>query len=52
MAFRNLKDPGLRDIPGYSEFLNEPLDSPARTPPARFVPHQNNPLTVSEKRRW
>jgi hypothetical protein len=34
MAFRNLTDPGLRDIPGYSEFLNEPLDSPAfRTDP-------------------
>lgn len=27
MAFRNLEDPVLRDIPGYSEFMNEPLDS-------------------------
>jgi hypothetical protein len=27
MAFRNLSDPVLRDIPGYSEFLNEALNS-------------------------
>ena len=27
MAFRNLSDPALRDIPGYSEFLNIPLNS-------------------------
>ena len=26
MAFRNLKDPALRTLPGYSEFLNVPLD--------------------------
>lgn len=26
MAFRNLKDPSLRAVPGYSEFLNVPLD--------------------------
>jgi hypothetical protein len=27
MAFRNLSDPALREIPEYSEFLNEPLNS-------------------------
>ena len=27
MAFRNLEDPSVRDLPGYSEFMNEPLDS-------------------------
>ena len=27
MAFRNLDDPALRSIAGYSEFLNEPLTS-------------------------
>ncbi len=27
MAFRNLNDPALREIDGYSDFLNEPLDS-------------------------
>jgi len=25
MAFRNLNDPALREIPGYDEFMNEPL---------------------------
>lgn len=27
MAFWNLNDPALRDVPGYSEFLNERLTS-------------------------
>jgi len=27
MGFRNLSDPSLRDVPGYSEFMNEPLNS-------------------------
>ncbi|HYP06006.1 MAG TPA: BLUF domain-containing protein [Bryobacteraceae bacterium] len=29
MAFQNLNDPALRDLPGYSEFMNEHLDSDA-----------------------
>jgi len=29
MGFRNLADADLRDVPGYSDFLNEPLDSPS-----------------------
>lgn len=34
MAFRNLNDPALREVPGYSEFMNEPLTSPTfRTDP-------------------
>lgn len=28
MGFKNLNDPALLEIPGYSEFMNEPLDSP------------------------
>jgi Sensors of blue-light using FAD len=36
MGFQNLNDPALRDTPGYSEFMNEPLDSEAfRTDPSR-----------------
>ena len=36
MAFRNLDDPDTRGIPGYSEFMNEPLDSGKyRTDPER-----------------
>ena len=27
MGFKNLNDPALLEIPGYSEFMNEPLDS-------------------------
>jgi hypothetical protein len=27
MGFRNLSDPGLRSVPGFAEFLNEPLDA-------------------------
>lgn len=27
MGFRDLGDPALRELPGYSEFLNEPLDA-------------------------
>ena len=27
MVFWNLSDPALRDIPGYSDFLSEPLNS-------------------------
>lgn len=27
MGFRNLSDPGLQEIPGYSDFLNVPLTS-------------------------
>lgn len=26
MGFRNLSDPALRELPGYNEFLNVPLD--------------------------
>ena len=26
MGFRNLADPALRDLPGYHEFLNVPLN--------------------------
>ena len=26
MAFRNLRNPALRDLPGYNEFLNVPLN--------------------------
>lgn len=38
MAFRNLNDPALRAIPGYSEFLNEPLNSEGfRTKPPRAL---------------
>jgi len=27
MGFKNLDDPGLRETPGYSPFLNEPLNA-------------------------
>jgi hypothetical protein len=27
MAFTDLNDPAVRGIPGYSEFMNEPLNS-------------------------
>jgi Sensors of blue-light using FAD len=27
MGFRNLKDPAIRELPGFSEFMNEPLNS-------------------------
>jgi hypothetical protein len=27
MGFRNLNDPAVRTLPGYSEFMNEPLTS-------------------------
>jgi acylphosphatase len=36
MAFQNLSDPGIRNVPGYSEFLDVPLDSGQfRTDPSR-----------------
>ena len=36
MAFRDLNDPATREIPGYSEFMQEPLDSEMfRTSPSR-----------------
>jgi hypothetical protein len=28
MGFKNLNDPALREISGYREFMDEPLDSP------------------------
>ncbi len=31
MGFRNLADPALREISGYSEFLNTPFDQPKFT---------------------
>lgn len=38
MAFRNLNDPALRNIPAYSEFLNESLDSETfRATPSRAL---------------
>ena len=38
MGFRNLNDPGLRDTPGYSEFLNEPFTSDSfRADPSRAM---------------
>ena len=35
MGFRNLADPALRIIPGYSEFLNTPLDAAFKAAPTR-----------------
>lgn len=36
MGFRNLSDPALRDLPGYNEFLNVPLnDRGFETQPSR-----------------
>ena len=36
MGFKDLNDPALRENPGYSEFMNQPLDSPMfRTEPSK-----------------
>lgn len=36
MAFRNLHDPAIRELRGYSEFMNRPLDSESyRTDPSQ-----------------
>ena len=38
MGFRDLNDPEIRDVPGYSEFLNEPLDSDRfKSDPSRSI---------------
>jgi hypothetical protein len=38
MGFRDLSDPAIRDLPGYSEFMNEPLDSDRfQSEPSRAV---------------
>ena len=44
-AFRNLADPTLREVPGYSEFLNTPLDEPGFT----AIPTRAQKLLLSFK---